>query len=127
MTATPESATPATAPPPRALTVMNGYPRGFVGCSCSFARSREAFQNRQFVYLESYGKTDDTENYRMVTLDGKAVRWPRNEDPEGFEFELRVDTERRTDLEVREIEGTIRLRFTDGVELQSPIFGRCGC
>lgn len=109
------------------LTVMDGYPEGFAGCSCSFAKNREDFRKRKFIYLESYGKVDSTKNFCMLSLNGDTVRWPRAERPDAFDFDLRYATERNTDQEVREIEGSLSLRFTDGALVESPIFGVCGC
>lgn len=109
------------------LTLIQGYPEGFAGCSCVFSRNPEEYREQRFVYLEKFGMVDSTKNYKMISLDGEPVRWFSGEKPEGFEAEVLYDREKNTDLEVREITGRLLLRFKDGRETSTPIFGYCGC
>lgn len=114
---------------PRAgqLTVMQGYPEDLQGCSCAFSRNREEYDQQQFIYLEKYGMADSTKNFKVISLDGVPVRWYSREAPAGFDLEIQYDSERRTDLELREIRGRLILRFSSGDKAVSPIFGYCGC
>lgn len=125
--AKPEGEAVKTAPRPAELTVMQGYPEDLLGCSCAFSRNREEYDQQKFIYFEKYGMTDSTQNFRVISLDSTPVRWHPGENPEGFDLEIRYDSERRTDLEVREIQGRIILRFSSGDEAVYPIFGYCGC
>jgi hypothetical protein len=112
---------------PREITIMQGYPEDLLGCSCAFSRNREEYHQQKFIYFEKYGMTDSTQNFRVISLDGTPLRWYSGENPEGFVLEIHYDSERRTDLEVREIQGRIILRFSNGDETVYPIFGYCGC
>ena len=117
----------AEAPKTRGLTVMEGYPEGFAGCSCSYSKTREDYLQQRFVYLEKFGMVDSTRNFRMISLDGTPVRWHAGETPEGFTVEVLPDAEKQSDQEVREIEGRLVIRFSDGQEVSTPVYGVCGC
>lgn len=109
------------------LTVMEGYPEGFAGCSCSFSRTREEYRLQRFIYLEKFGMADSTKNFRMISLDGTPIRWYSGETPEGFTAEVVPDSEVQADQEVREIEGRLVIRFTDGRQVSTQVYGVCGC
>ena len=79
------------------------------------------------MYIEKFGLTKSKKNYKMISLDGEPVKWFSGEKPQGFEAEVLYDSEKNTDLEVREITGRLILRFKDGRETSTPVFGYCGC
>ncbi|MCO5725068.1 hypothetical protein [Robiginitalea marina] len=117
----------AESPKLRELTVMEGYPEGFAGCSCTYSRNREEYRQQRFVCLETFGMVDSAKNFKMISLDGTPIRWYSGETPEGFTVEVLQDSEKQTDLEVREIEGRLVIRFSDGQEASTPVYGVCGC
>jgi hypothetical protein len=121
-----ESSEKAT-PPVKQLSVINGYPEGFAGCSCSLASSEEAYKAQQFIYLEKSGMPDPRNNFKMISIDGEVFKWFSAEEPEGFSVNVEYSSSEGSDPEIKQKKGILTVTFKNGQVIETPVFGYCGC
>ncbi|MEO1010508.1 MAG: hypothetical protein AAFX53_04330 [Bacteroidota bacterium] len=109
------------------LTLIQGLPEGFAGCSCILSKTDADLKVQKYVYLKKYGMVDRSLNYEMISLNGEVVQWPENQSPENFSLEIHYNSSEGQDPESNKKTGKMILHFKDGTKLETAVSGYCGC
>jgi len=109
------------------LTVIEGYPNGYVGCGCAFAKNESDFKNKKFIYFEKYGSIDDSQNFNLLAINGEILRWNDNDTPKDFTLVVEKTEGTGADPESKTTLGELTLKFNNGATLKTELFGTCGC
>ena len=109
------------------LTVIEGYPDDYVGCGCAFAKNEADFKNQKFIYFEKYGSTDDLQNFKLLAINGKILRWNDNDAPKDFTLLAEKTGRTGADPESKTTLGELTLKFNNGATIKTELFGTCGC
>lgn len=113
--------------PLQELTTIRGYPDDFVGCGCALSRTAAEYAAKEFVYLEKYGLVEESMNYNMISLNGKEIKWNKEDFPKEFTVEVTYDKTEDKDSENMKKTGKMIITFKDGTVLQTMVVGVCGC
>lgn len=113
--------------PLQKVTTINGYPKDFVGCGCALSKTEEEFAAKEFVYLEKYGLTDESKNFKMISLNGKEIRWNKAHLPKEFTIQVNYDKIEREEPERIKKIGKMTINFQDGTVIKTSLVGVCGC
>lgn len=112
-----------------------GFPQQVEGCSCYFASNRKEFINQNYIYVDDFEKSVFVQlNDEVMQIEyGDKNQMTANDslvlESKGKDFKLFLKAKKidQGDLETALYQGTLKLVTDQGVLIESPIYGECGC
>jgi len=103
------------------ITEIEGIPPNVTGCSCIFAKSKEEFEKKKFIFI-------NTGQISILSIKNELVSWnPYGSDDAPFQVITTYSSENQIDQELKELEGKIIITSNDGSTITLPVYGQCGC
>ena len=117
------------------LSPIIGFPEAIDGCACYFSQNDQDFEKDKFIYLNDFASLS------YLNINGELVEFsliPSNDSNStpkfhlyrSKDFELRVNIEKKTDLdqELAKLEGKLLLKdLKTGHTKSFSYVGECGC
>ena len=103
------------------LTEIEGIPQSVAGCSCLFSKSKDDFEKKKFIFI-------NTGKISVLSIENKLVSWdPFGSEDAPFRVVTTYSREHQIDQELKELEGKIIITSNDGSTVTLPVYGQCGC
>lgn len=125
---------------PLTFDTFSGIPRPLQGCACFFARSNEAFEDRQYLFANDYNTSGDGTGMAFMEVRNRVRQFTRtslegnNEEGtvttyESDGYTLKVSSNFGESLpgEAVRTTGTLTLTGPDGESISTEYIGTCAC
>lgn len=105
------------------LTKINGFPSEIDGCSCYFAENQEDFDQKKFIYLDTY-----YEGTGFISINDELIKIDlENTDYNNFDIKIEFKSNKQKGAETWWKTGSLTVKTKNGETIKSDFVGQCGC
>ena len=112
------------------LSNLDHFPSEIMGCSCSFSKTQQEYDNRQFLFAGNYGNTNALDKIEIFKINGKKIIQKGESSEKLYEIDFKYDPDlpKTRDQDVQRKSGILYLKELGSNRILMASFtGVCAC